>query len=134
MAVIHRALLTWSLFALFIVFLVLKLEGKSDWDWFLVFVPMWIFDSIVILLLALKTLHHPRGRNVNRLMTRHPNSKTHCAIFIISKLAFQMLLCIRLQYVNNLPLFIIMIPLWIFFMSTIWFFSMTLFTKRSTLL
>lgn len=48
MAALHRALFTWFSGLLFLIFLGLRLDGKTSWDWFVVFTPMWFFDSILL--------------------------------------------------------------------------------------
>ncbi|CAG12145.1 unnamed protein product, partial [Tetraodon nigroviridis] len=47
-------LLTWVFALVFLITLVLKLDGKVQWNWFLIFLPVWVFDGILVLMLAVK--------------------------------------------------------------------------------
>jgi len=43
-------------FALFLVFLILKLAGAIAWSWWWVFAPLWIPVAIIVLLFVLASL------------------------------------------------------------------------------
>ena len=43
------------LFALFVVFLVLKLTGTVGWSWWLVTMPLWIGPALVLVILLVAT-------------------------------------------------------------------------------
>ena len=47
MAVLHRALFTWFILLVFVILLVLRLDGKAIWNWFIIFIPLWIFDALL---------------------------------------------------------------------------------------
>eukprot|EP00745_Piridium_sociabile_P030788 TRINITY_DN51087_c0_g3_i2.p1 TRINITY_DN51087_c0_g3~~TRINITY_DN51087_c0_g3_i2.p1 ORF type:complete len:104 (-),score=9.24 TRINITY_DN51087_c0_g3_i2:39-350(-) len=58
MAVIHRALFTWFTTLDFLISLVLKLDSKINWNWFLIFTPLWVFDLVVIIYLIVNAIIH----------------------------------------------------------------------------
>ena len=67
MALIHRALLTWFTVLVFLIFLVLKLERRLNWNWFLVFVPLWFFDAVLLMYIARNMGRYCKdGCNINQ--------------------------------------------------------------------
>ncbi|KAF6037288.1 TMEM60 [Bugula neritina] len=108
-ALILRCLVTWLSLMLFMIFVLLKLDKLITWNWFLIFIPMWIYDLIVILYWGLKIgLRH---RNTD---SRERNSAQNIWRIVSGclKLFFELLLCIYLQYDYNLKLFYVFIPFW----------------------
>ncbi|KAK7489383.1 hypothetical protein BaRGS_00019327 [Batillaria attramentaria] len=113
MAVIHRALFTWFTTLDFLIFLVLKLDGKINWNWFLIFIPLWVFDAVVVIYLTVNMIIHCKNgydRNHSDLSLRRKGWFLACAVL---KMVFQVLLCLKLQYVQSLSLYFVMIPFWI---------------------
>ena len=53
MAVLHRALCTWFVCLIFLILLVLRLDERTRWSWFIVFIPMWIYDAVLLIYLLL---------------------------------------------------------------------------------
>ncbi|KAK7091676.1 transmembrane protein 60-like [Littorina saxatilis] len=113
MAVIHRALFTWFTTLDFLIFLVLKLDTKISWNWFLIFIPLWLFDVVVIVYLTVNMIIHCKNgydRNHSDLSLRRKGWFITAASL---KMIFQVLLCLRLQYLPSFPLYFVMIPFWI---------------------
>jgi hypothetical protein len=52
MAVLHRALFTWFNLLIFLILLVLRLDQRIQWNWFIVFIPMWLYDNILLIYIA----------------------------------------------------------------------------------
>lgn len=52
MAVLHRALCTWFVCLIFLILLALRLDKKTRWSWFIVFIPMWIYDGVLLVYLT----------------------------------------------------------------------------------
>jgi len=113
MAVIHRALVTWFLLTLFLILLIVRLDGRSDWNYFLVFIPMWIFDVKLFTFLIVKIYQNSRRRNgpIENMMVVLRKRAVYM-ISVLLKIAFQILLCIKLQYYSEMSMFIVMIPFW----------------------
>ncbi len=54
MAVLHRALCTWFVVQIFLILLVLRLDERVRWSWFIVFIPIWLHDAIMQMSLIVK--------------------------------------------------------------------------------
>merc|ERR1711862_1037329 len=84
----------------------------------IVFIPMWIYDSILLLYLTLNLVIHckrPTNRTFHAMRRKIWNLT--CAIL---KLVAQIMLCLKLELENStnhpdfkLPLYYVMIPIWI---------------------
>ncbi|KAF0295405.1 Transmembrane protein 60 [Amphibalanus amphitrite] len=95
MAVLHRALVTWFLSLVFLILLVLRLDGRTQWNWFIVFIPLWLLDSL-LLLYSLAVLVSPCRSGVDRW--RRLSGTVCSATAVLLKLCFQICLCLHLQY------------------------------------
>lgn len=111
MAVLHRALLTWFLVAVFLILLTLRLDDKTDWDWFIIFVPLWIFDFKLLIFILFRIITHCRNGHDRSFVTMH--KKCWYFFCVLLKIAFEVLLAVRLQYYHNISWYFVMIPLWI---------------------
>ena len=111
MAVLHRALFTWFMMLVFFILLVLRLDKKAMWNWFIIFIPMWIFDLIITIFIIFKMIMHCKNGYDTNDMTM--GRKVWFMFCVMLKLSFQVILCARLQYFNNVPLYYIMIPFWL---------------------
>ncbi|XP_025089989.1 transmembrane protein 60-like [Pomacea canaliculata] len=124
MAVIHRALFTWFTTLDFLIFLVLKLDQKISWNWFLIFIPLWVFDAVVMVYLSVNMIIHCKNgydRNHSDLSLRRKSWFLACAFL---KMLFQVLLCLKLQYMQYMSMYFVMIPFWVLTLGT----SVDLFT------
>ena len=95
MAVVHRALFTWFTTLDFLIFLVLKLDAKINWNWFLIFIPLWVFDVVVIIYLSVNMIIHCKNgydRNHSDLSLRRKGWFIAAAVL---KLMFQVRLTLR---------------------------------------
>lgn len=117
MAILHRALFTWFIVLTFLILMVLKLDNKVDWNWFLIFTPMWLFDAVVTIYVTFKMIVHCKnGYDRTDLTMRR---KIYYMLGVFLKLSFQVLLCMRLQYYEIIRLLYVMIPLWILLLQTL---------------
>ncbi|KAH9417486.1 transmembrane protein 60 [Dermatophagoides pteronyssinus] len=102
----HRSLFVSLLITVFLIILLGKIDGRSNWTWFSIFTPIWILDLFTYL------LYYARQRTTEFY---YDFKSKHIIIgSIILKLIFQCLLCVKLEYFESLSLFIVFIPLWIF--------------------
>ncbi|XP_014240068.1 transmembrane protein 60 [Cimex lectularius] len=112
MAVLHRALFTWFVLLVFLVLLVLRLDSRIQWNWFIVFIPLWFYDSILMIYVFFNMMSYCRN-SVDRL----PNSvqrKLWYLLAILLKLISIIILCLKLEnIISNIPTVYIMIPIWI---------------------
>ncbi|XP_072180664.1 transmembrane protein 60-like [Diadema setosum] len=112
MALAPKVVLTWFFMLVFFIFLALHLDQKTKWNWFLIFIPLWLFDILVLLIQLLRIITHARtGHDRHLEMTM--STKIFFVIGISLKLAFQVLVCVRLELQQSLSLFFIFIPLWV---------------------
>jgi len=108
MAVLHRALFTWFIILIFLILVVLRLEQRVRWSWFIVFVPMWLHDCILLIYLIFLMGSHRRMDRWQRRAVKH-------VIFVaalILKVSAEILLCLRLEG-NGMKLYYMMLPVWI---------------------
>ena len=85
MAVIHRALFVWFLVLIFSIMLVLHLDHRTEWSWFVVFVPMWIFDALALNYIGFNIVMDLKNGH-NRFSMRLKVIQLSCFLL---KLAFQ---------------------------------------------
>ncbi|XP_059469177.1 transmembrane protein 60 [Neocloeon triangulifer] len=112
MAVIHRALFTWFLVLLFLIFVALRVDAKTQWNWFVLFIPIWIYDCILLLYILYQIAQHLKGGRV--LNTIPIQRKLWYLLAWALKVSFQVLLCIRQNYSPSSErgsLFIVLGPL-----------------------
>lgn len=115
MALLHRALIAWFVALVFLILLVLQLDHRTQWSWFLVFIPVWFWDLLITVLLS----HH----FFSLARTQHLRSKPWYFLKkfftlmspILLKITFQCLICNRLDSPPSsaIPLYYLFIPLWL---------------------
>ena len=95
MALLHRALFTWFLFMVFLVLLALRMDNRTEWNWFVVFLPMWFYDSILVMYIAMHMVNDCRlaGLGSGRIKGR----RLWILFAVILKLTFMIMLCFRLE-------------------------------------
>ena len=112
MAVLHRALFTWFICLMFLILLALRLDKRVRWSWFIVFIPLWLYDTILLIYLVFSMISQcrsSRDRFEKTIIRKIWN------IFIVMQLiATQIMLCIKLDDNGiEIPLFYVMIPVWL---------------------
>ena len=112
MAVLHRALFTWFICLMFLILLALRLDKRVRWSWFIVFIPLWLYDTILLIYLVFSMISQcrsSRDRFEKTIIRKIWN------IFIVLQLiATQIMLCIKLDDNGiDIPLFYVMIPVWL---------------------
>lgn len=113
MAVLHRALITWFLCLVFLILLVIRLDQRTNWNWFIVFIPMWIFD-VAVLTYAWFSIFSRCKNEPLEFCSAFITRKVQIVVVVMLKLALQVLLCLKLEYqLWNLPLYYVLIPFWI---------------------
>jgi len=108
MAVNSRALCTWFFLVLFLILLVLRLDEKILWSWFIVFIPMWLLDVIMIIYISIFMIrhcamgNHPGGCSVTR--------KSYCIVCLLFKIAIQIVMCVRVEFASSLAAAFAIVP------------------------
>jgi len=133
MAVLHRALCTWFICLIFLILLVLRLDKRTRWSWFIVFIPMWLYDFILLSYLSFSLITHCKRQNNRSFKSmRRKIWNLTCAIL---KLVAQIMLCLKLDFENtenndfHLPLYFVMIPVWIVLPVTVVDVFWTMYTE-----
>lgn len=109
-ALIIRCLVTWFAMLLAVLFILLKVDGIVTWNWFLSFLPLWIYDVAVIVNLSVKIGLRKRVQSQSRQRNCGKNIWHLSGTLLL--LTFQALLCAYLQYGGGMRLVYVMIPLW----------------------
>ncbi|XP_055845276.1 transmembrane protein 60 [Episyrphus balteatus] len=116
MTLAHRALFTWFIILLFLILLCLRLDPRTHWNWFIVFIPLWLFDAILIIYVIIKIV--TKWRNLKRLKELLVSYQWYIA-GVLLKIASQVMICLKLEYQQlELSIFTTMIPIWILLPST----------------
>lgn len=127
--VMQRALFTWFILLLFFVLLCLRLDGRIHWNWFLIFLPMWLYD----LLLTINALYHiVMDCKQDSFKELCKNKNNVLLLVIILKITAQIMICLKLEYRSlNIALYYVLLPFWLLLPILIIDISWTLFFKRS---
>ncbi|XP_063930609.1 transmembrane protein 60 [Zophobas morio] len=123
--VMHRALFTWFILLVFLIILSLRLETRIHWSWFLIFLPMWVFDTILLIdalfhIFVLCKHENPR--------TIFKNKNITLIVVALLKIAAQLILCLKLEYESlQLSIYHVLIPFWVLLPMLIINVSVTLY-------
>lgn len=109
--VMHRALFTWFILLVFFILLCLRLESRTHWNWFLIFLPMWFYDLILLIDAFFNIVLHCKRELLRKTLK---NKNNLFILVILLKIAAQIVLCLKLEYpLLNIQLHHVLIPLWI---------------------
>lgn len=126
----HRALFTWFILLMFFILLCLRLEARIHWNWFLIFLPMWIYD-LILLIDALFNISLRCKHDTIKNLFKNKNILLIAVVFL--KIAAQVTLCLKLEYKHlNLQLYHVLLPFWILIPILIVDVSVTLFKSSYT--
>ncbi|BET02318.1 Transmembrane Fragile-X-F protein [Nesidiocoris tenuis] len=118
MGALHRALFTWFMLLVFIILLVLRLDARIQWNWFIVFIPMWFYDTILLVYVFFNMMSSCR-KGLDKLTTS-AQRKLLYLFAILLKLTSLIILCLKLEnIVPNISTVYIMIPIWVILPFTI---------------
>ncbi|XP_062318791.1 transmembrane protein 60 [Osmerus eperlanus] len=112
MSLAQRVLLSWVFTLIFLIMLVLKLDSKIQWNWFLIFLPVWTFDTILVLMLVVKMAGRCKPGYDPRDGQQNVRRKVWYLVAILLKLGFCLALCARLERLMDLWLSVVCVPLW----------------------
>lgn len=111
MAVLHRALFTWFVLLVFFILLVLRLDSRTHWNWFIVFVPLWLYDLILLVYVLFYAVSQCKGHCGGRVAA----TRTWSVAAVTLKMTAQVVLCLALEYPSwQLSVYWVMAPLWLF--------------------
>ena len=111
MAMRQRVLGVWCVLLLFMIFLVVRIENEAGWNWFLVFIPLFVFDALALCFIITKLIQHRKnGFDASEISY---GRKLWCLAMFSLKLAFLILLGCRLQDIITISYYQVFIPLWL---------------------
>lgn len=117
MTLVHRALFTWFVTLNFVIFLSLRLELRTQWNFFIVFIPLWVFDAILLVYVIIRII--TKWRNLARLKELLIGYQWYIAAVLL-KIAGQTMICLKLEYPQlDIPIYVTMIPIWALLSSTV---------------
>lgn len=123
----HRAIVTWFILLVFFILLCLRLELRTHWNWFLVFLPLWLYDIILILDALFYIFIHCKNETFKSILK---NKNTLLVIVIMLKVAALVMICLKLEYkFLQLEVHHVLIPLWILLPILIGDVTITLFNN-----
>lgn len=109
MPLIHRALFTWFILLIFLILLVLRLDQRIQWNWFIVFIPMWLYDNILLIYIVFNMISHCKNGRVSSL-----RRETWYITAVLMKFSAQILICLKLEAPHLfLPAKIVLAPFWL---------------------
>ncbi|KAL1110241.1 hypothetical protein AAG570_008318 [Ranatra chinensis] len=112
MAVLQRALFTWFILLVFLILLVLRLDTRIHWNWFIVFIPIWFYDNILMVYVFFNMMSY--CRNGHDRLSNSVQRKLWYLLAIILKMLSLIILCLKLENPSyNISTVYVMIPIWI---------------------
>ena len=112
MATVHRVLLLWCVFHLFLIFLVIRLDRETNWFWFIVFIPFFVFDFVVLCYIIVRCIQHLRNGYEHSDFSL--KRKFWFFFLVSSKLTFLFVLGAKLEGMITVSYYYVFIPLWVF--------------------
>ena len=110
MTVNYRALLIWFLILAFFVLLCVRVDDKVQWNWFIVFIPLWLLDVAAFVYIMVFIIRHcVSGVDTT---SRTMKEKIFFMFCVGVKMTFEILVCVRLEYVATFRAIFVAVPLW----------------------
>lgn len=97
----YRIVCSCLLALFFFIMMAVKLDRKPDWNWFLVCLPLWIFNLFFSVLLIIRLVSHLRNGRERDTNAMSLFSKGLFIFVLLMKWIFEIMLCIKLQYVDG---------------------------------
>lgn len=130
MSLAQRVLLSYVFTLVFLIMVVLKLDGKVQWNWFLIFLPVWVVDGILILILAVKMA----GRCKPGYDPRHGSPDLRLRSWYLAamllELGFCLTLCAKLERLADVKLSVVCVPLWAMLLGALVELGVNIFPDR----
>lgn len=108
MGFVFKSLCVWLLLMMFTIFLALRLDEKVLWNWFIIFIPLWLLDGVLFVYVIINAVKRWRslGHSCGVSLVCYMASS-------VAFLLFQLLLCLRLEQVVVMSAYIPAVPGWI---------------------
>jgi hypothetical protein len=105
-----RLLLSFTCILVFLISITLKIN--QTWlhvSWFLIFIPIWIFNFISLCIISYLILIKKWFQKKDKCL-----KIIYYLLSLCSSCSFEILLCMKLQNQREMPYWIVFLPLWIF--------------------
>ncbi|KAK4329366.1 hypothetical protein Pmani_000277 [Petrolisthes manimaculis] len=121
---LHRALFTWFLLLVFLILLALRLDERTKWNWFIVFIPMWFYDAILLIYIGIHIVNECRltargggsgGAGLRGGVRQRAEAflqRLWPLFVVVLKMAFMVALCLKLENKVSIPSYYVLLPLW----------------------
>jgi cell division protein FtsW (lipid II flippase) len=108
MGFVFKSLCVWLLLMMFTIFLALRLDEKVLWNWFIIFIPLWLLDGVLFVYVIINAVKRWRslGNSCGVSFVCYMASS-------VAFLLFQLLLCLRLEQVVVMSAYIPAVLGWI---------------------
>uniref|UniRef100_A0A915EW77 Transmembrane protein 60 n=1 Tax=Ditylenchus dipsaci TaxID=166011 RepID=A0A915EW77_9BILA len=124
MAIGQRALFVWIFTLLTLIFLVIYLDGGLDGEPLIFFILLWLLDASCLGVLALRCIrfYYSPASNADEITATAFASEMpklnvrqagYAAMVLLSKLAFEVVLCVQLRSKALTHIAWLMMPLWL---------------------
>jgi len=101
---------TWFSILVFLILVVLRLKAHSQLNWFIVFIPLEIYDTIILTYVLFEMIFHCINGGSNISLVRH----IWYVLGMVLKLMSQILLCIKLEYPTwNISTYYVVAPIFL---------------------
>lgn len=112
MTACHRALFTCFSLLVFLILLVLRLDARAEWNWFIVFIPLGIYFLIILFYYLFYIICHCKNGFDFRKQTSM-RRKLWSVASVLLMLSSQILLCVQIEGLINIPTYWVILPIWV---------------------
>lgn len=112
MTACHRALFTCFSLLVFLILLVLRLDARAEWNWFIVFIPLGIYFLIILFYYLFYIICHCKNGFDFRKQTSM-RRKLWSVTSVLLMLSSQILLCAQIEGMLVIPTYWVILPMWI---------------------
>lgn len=101
-----------------------------QWNWFLIFLPVWVFDGILLLMLTIKMAGRCKPGFDPRNGSPDLRLRAWYLAAMLLKLAFCLTLCAKLEKLAEVKLTLVCIPLWAMLLGALVELGLNIFPER----
>jgi len=104
---------------MFLILLALRLDKRVRWSWFIVFIPLWLYDVILLVYHIFSLISQMRSSRRDRYQYNIVRKVWIILLIVFPLIAAQIMLCIKLDDNGiEIQLVYMMIPVWIILASS----------------
>lgn len=118
----------WAVFPVGDHIIVVTLQVQ--WNWFLIFLPVWVFDSILIFMLTIKMVGRCKPGYDPHNGSPDLRLRAWYLTAMLLKLGFCLTLCSKLEKLADVKLTFVCIPLWTMLLGALVELGLNIFPER----